>query len=36
MGIIVNGGVGYPTVLIDRIDFGADTPYETRLATAPR
>jgi membrane peptidoglycan carboxypeptidase len=31
MGIIVNGGLSYPTVLVDRLDFGAGTPYETRL-----
>ena len=31
MGIIVNGGLSYPTVLIDRLDFAADTPYETSL-----
>jgi membrane peptidoglycan carboxypeptidase len=32
MGIIVSGGKSYPTVLIDRLDFAADTPYETSLA----
>ncbi len=31
MGIIVNRGVSYPTVAVDRLDFGAGTPYETRL-----
>jgi len=31
MGIVVNGGVSYPTVIIDRVDFAADTPYETSL-----
>jgi len=31
MGIIVNGGLSYPSVLVDRLDFAADTPYETRL-----
>ncbi len=35
MGIIVNGGLSYPTVLIDRIDFAGDTPYETGLTRAP-
>jgi membrane peptidoglycan carboxypeptidase len=32
MGIVVNGGKSYPTVLIDRLDFAASTPYETTLA----
>ena len=32
MGIIVNGGRSYPTVLIDRLDFATNTPYETGLA----
>ncbi len=32
MGIIVNGGLSYPTVLVDRLDFAADTPYETRVS----
>jgi membrane peptidoglycan carboxypeptidase len=32
MGIIVNGGVRHPTVLVDRLDFASDTPYETRLS----
>ena len=31
MGIVVSGGLSYPTVLIDRVDFAADTPYETSL-----
>jgi membrane peptidoglycan carboxypeptidase len=31
MGIIVNDGMGYPTVLVERLDFGIETPYETRL-----
>jgi len=35
MGIIVNGGLSYPTVLIDRIDFAGGTPYETGLTRAP-
>jgi len=34
MGIIVNGGARHPTVLVDRLDFASDTPYETRLAYA--
>jgi membrane peptidoglycan carboxypeptidase len=32
MGIIVNDGRSYPTVLIDRLDFAANTPYEASLA----
>jgi len=35
MGIIVNGGVSNPTVLVDRLDLAADTPYETRLVRTP-
>jgi membrane peptidoglycan carboxypeptidase len=35
MGIIANGGRSYPTVLIDRLDFAADTPYEASLASSP-
>jgi len=31
MGIIVNDGVRLPTVRIDRLHFGAGTPYETAL-----
>jgi membrane peptidoglycan carboxypeptidase len=31
MGIIVNGGKSYPSVLLDRLDFAASTPYETSL-----
>jgi membrane peptidoglycan carboxypeptidase len=31
MGIIVNGGMSYPTVLVDRLDLATDTPYDTRL-----
>ncbi|HSB43143.1 MAG TPA: transglycosylase domain-containing protein [Methylomirabilota bacterium] len=34
MGIILNGGVRLPTVLVERLDFAADTPYETRLGRA--
>jgi membrane peptidoglycan carboxypeptidase len=32
MGIIVNGGVSHPTMVIPRLHFAADTPYETRLS----
>jgi len=38
MGIIVNGGVSHPTVVISGLHFAADTPYEThlrRVETAP-
>lgn len=35
MGIIVNDGVRYPTVLLERMVFGADTPYEARLVADP-
>jgi membrane peptidoglycan carboxypeptidase len=31
MGIIVNEGMSYPTVLVERLIFAAGTPYETRL-----
>jgi membrane peptidoglycan carboxypeptidase len=31
MGIIVNDGMRLPTVRIDSMRFGADTPYETRF-----
>jgi membrane peptidoglycan carboxypeptidase len=34
MGIIANGGRSHPTVLIDRLDFAAGTPYETSLTRA--
>jgi membrane peptidoglycan carboxypeptidase len=34
MGIIVNGGKSYPSVVLDRLDFAADTPYETSLVRA--
>ena len=34
MGIILNGGVRLPTVLVDGLDFAAGTPYETRLGRA--
>ena len=32
MGIIVNDGVRLPTVRLERLQFAADTPYETTLA----
>jgi membrane peptidoglycan carboxypeptidase len=31
MGILVNDGVRMPTLRLDRLDFAAGTPYETRL-----
>ena len=31
MGIIVNQGMSYPTVLVERLAFAAGTPYEARL-----
>lgn len=34
MGIIENDGVRLPTVRIDRLHFGANTPYETVLTRA--
>ena len=36
MGIIVNDGVRLPTLRVDRLGFGAGTPYETRLVRAGR
>jgi membrane peptidoglycan carboxypeptidase len=35
MGIIANGGVRQPTVLVERLQFAPDTPYETRLGQTP-
>ena len=35
MGIILNDGVRMPTVLIERIRFAADTPFETVLERTP-
>lgn len=35
MGILVNKGVMQPTLRIEKIDFAAGTPYETRLAARP-
>jgi membrane peptidoglycan carboxypeptidase len=34
MGIILNDGVREPTALVDRLDFAAGTPYETRIGRA--
>lgn len=35
VGIIVNGGVRYPSLRIRSLTFGAGTPFETRLRQAP-
>jgi membrane peptidoglycan carboxypeptidase len=35
MGIILNNGVRAPSVLIEGMRFGADTPYETVVERAP-
>ena len=35
MGIILNTGVRVPTVLVERLHFAADTPFETVLEQAP-
>ena len=35
MGIILNDGVRMPTLLIERIRFAADTPFETVLERTP-
>ena len=35
MGIILNNGVRAPTVLIDRMRFGAGTPFETTVKRVP-
>ena len=32
MGIVVNDGVRYPTVMVEQIHFAAATPYETRMS----
>ena len=34
MGILVNDGVRYPTVMVDQIELAQGTPYETRLSHA--
>jgi membrane peptidoglycan carboxypeptidase len=35
MGIVLNDGVRMPAVLIERLRFGADTPFETIAERAP-
>ena len=35
VGIIVNGGLRYPTTRVERMRFGAGTPYETVLDRRP-
>src|SRR3546814_10039984 len=35
MGIVVNNGIRLPTVLIERLRFASDTPYETIVASVP-
>ncbi|MDQ3184911.1 MAG: transglycosylase domain-containing protein, partial [Pseudomonadota bacterium] len=35
MGIILNNGVRLPTVLIERLRFAADTPFETIIERTP-
>jgi hypothetical protein len=35
MGIVLNDGVRMPAVLIERLHFGADTPFETMVERAP-
>ncbi len=35
MGIILNNGVRLPTVLIERLRFAADTPFETLVERTP-
>ncbi len=32
MGILVNGGIRYPTVMIDQLEFAVGTPWETRAS----
>jgi len=34
MGVVLNDGVRQPTVLVEGLDFGVGTPYETRMARA--
>ena len=36
MGILVNDGLRYPTVIVDQIELALGTPYETRLSHAGR
>ncbi len=35
MGIIVNGGIRYPSHLIEELHFAAGTPYETQFGALP-
>jgi membrane peptidoglycan carboxypeptidase len=35
MGILVNDGIRHPIVSIQQLHFAAETPYETRMVTAP-
>lgn len=35
MGILVNDGMHYPTIRIERLHFGASTPYETVIQRSP-
>jgi cell division protein FtsI/penicillin-binding protein 2 len=35
VGIIVNGGIRYPTVRMEDLQFAAATPYETSLQRTP-
>lgn len=35
VGIIVNGGMRYPSARIESLTFGAGTPFETRLRRTP-
>jgi membrane peptidoglycan carboxypeptidase len=36
MGILVQDGMRYPTISIQRLHFAADTPYETIIGIAPQ
>ncbi len=36
MGIVVNDGMRLPTVDLERLQFGAGTPYETDMVAAPK
>jgi len=35
MGIIVNGGLRYPSRLVEELEFATETPYETAFSAAP-
>lgn len=35
MGIVINGGVRYPSFLIDGLHFAAGTPYEAQFSAVP-